>query len=314
MRQTDVYNGGVFAEDYLSMNNGNVYFLDPQNGNDGNSGKSITQAFKTLPYAYSKLTANQHDRLYYIAGPGKCNLTAPFVWAKNFTHFIGCSPPISVANRCRIYADTGLVANPFFTISATGCVFKNLLIQNGAASATTLVNVDMTGARCYFENVQFGGMANSTASAPAQNAGGRSLRLNGAQENLFYRCTIGEDTVQRTTTNTELECIANSGQQAVRNVFDYCIFQCWSSSAGHLFISATATSSVDRYLMLRDCIFHVFGTGMTQAVNWAVGCGGDLLCEYPSMANVTAIQTTTSGNVWVSGGASLFASGTMKAS
>ena len=83
MRQTDVYNGGVFAEDYLSMNNGNVYFLDPQNGNDGNSGKSITQAFKTLPYAYSKLTANQHDRLYYIAGPGKCNLTAPFVWAKN---------------------------------------------------------------------------------------------------------------------------------------------------------------------------------------------------------------------------------------
>ena len=235
---------------------GNVYYLDPTNGSDGYNGLSKTSAFKTLPAAYAALTAGQNDVLVYIAGTSSISLSAAFTWAKNYTHFIGASAPVVVANRSRIFqaaAATGLTS--LFTISATGCIFSNLMIFQGVADATSLVSVNITGNRCYFENVHFAGIGEATQDT----AGAASLQLTGAYECVFRNCAIGLDTVSGGANSTELSVTSNSH----RNHFDKCMFYRYISHASHALVTVAA-GGIDRWLRFTDCLFY------TDSVNRGV--------------------------------------------
>ena len=138
--------------------NAKYYFVDPANGSDNNSGTKPTEALAGLEAAYAKTVANQHDTIFYIAGSSGINLAAAMTWSKNYTHLIGVAAPTRVAQRARIFQTSTLTAaSPLITISATGCIFKNLYIFQGVADATSLINVSVTGGRNYFENVHFAG-------------------------------------------------------------------------------------------------------------------------------------------------------------
>ncbi len=72
---------------------------------------------------------------------------------------------------------------PFFTVSASGCVFQHVQLDAGfTTGAATSIGVLVSGQRNLFKNCHLVGMSDA---ASAQSAGSRSLKLSGAQENLF---------------------------------------------------------------------------------------------------------------------------------
>ncbi len=233
---------------------GNIFFLNPTHpaASDDNDG-SMDAPFSTLAAAYAALTANQNDILYYIAGSSSITLSAALTWAKNYTHFIGVCAPTHIGQRARIFQLSTLTgASPLITISASGCIFKDLYIFQGVADATSLINVQVTGGRNYFENVHFAGGGHATQAID----GGASLALGGTQtceENLFYRCTIGVDTIDAAT---GMMALIFNGTEAHRNEFKECRFRLRAGHTAAGFVElVTTAAAIDRDTLFDDCIF-----------------------------------------------------------
>ena len=121
---------------------GNVYYLDPVNGLDGNTGLLPTSAVQTLAAGYALLTSGNNDVLVLIgngASSGSARITT-FTWAKSACHLIGVCAPSMTSQRARIANPTTsgitITAN-FFTVSGSGCLFQNLSFFVGAGAGQT---------------------------------------------------------------------------------------------------------------------------------------------------------------------------------
>lgn len=227
---------------------GTKYYLDPTNGDDGNSGLDRTDAFATLEAAYAVIPANQNNILVYIAGTSSLTLSAAFTWAKSYTHFIGECAPTITAQRARIFQLATLTgASPLFTVSASGCIFSNLYIFQGVNDNTSLINVSVTGGRNYFDNVHFAGGGHATMAID----GGASLLLNAAEENTFVNCTIGVDTIDAAT---GMMGILFDGE-AHRNVFKNCVVRIRAGNAGAGFVEIVDATGIDRDTIFDNCLF-----------------------------------------------------------
>lgn len=224
------------------------YFVDPANGSDGNDGLTPAHAKATLTAAEDLCVANQNDTVFYIAGSSSLTLSAALTWDKNYTHLIGVCAPTMVAQRARIFQlSTLTAASPLITISASGCIFKNLYIFQGVADATSLINVSVTGGRNYFENVHFAGGGHATQAVD----GGASLQLNGGSENTFVNCTIGVDTI---SAGTGMMGIHFDGE-ASRNIFKNCLVTMYAGHTGATFVEVADGTGIDRYTLFQDCNF-----------------------------------------------------------
>jgi hypothetical protein len=225
---------------------GPEYWLDPVKGNNSNSGESWKAPWKTLEYAESKLKGGINETLYFrpsaatATGAGSANaLSAALTWDKSFTHLVGVAPLGGTGNRCRITAASTLTDAALVTISGLGCVFKNIAINYGVASAAALYAGSVTGSRNYFENVRFAGIMNDTQDA----ADAGSLYITGS-ENEFNKCYIGNTTIGRgTATNTEIYFIGNNVSQ--RNVFNDCSIMCRADATDHTFVKKGDTGNQD---------------------------------------------------------------------
>ncbi|GAI34539.1 unnamed protein product, partial [marine sediment metagenome] len=140
------------------------YFVDARNGSDGNDGLSPDSPLATIIAAEAKMVANRHDTLFIIGTGSAIAMTAALTWDKNYTHMIGITAPTHVAQRARITHEdatyTGL--SPLFNVTATGCIFKNFYCFQGCDDNTSLINWQVSGGRCYFENVHFAGGGHAT--------------------------------------------------------------------------------------------------------------------------------------------------------
>lgn len=260
---------GYLAGSGLSMTRGQQVFLDPTNGDDAADGGTPEAAVATLEEGYDRLVADRHDALIYIAGPSSISLTEEFVWAKNYTHFFGICAPVGSAKRARIFQDgdaTGL--SPLFTISATGCMFRDLYIFQGVADATSLINVEVSGGRNYFENIHFAGGGHATQAVN----GGAALHLNGAEENDFVRCVIGVDTAAQGNGFAGLLVAAAGG--APRNRFWDCLFTLYAGHAGVIHVELLNNSGLDRDLRFTRCDFENLAAQAMDQV-FAVDAGFD---------------------------------------
>lgn len=257
-----VIGGGV-----LFSGTSRAFFLDPTNGNDSQDGTSPAQAVKTLPVAYALLTANRNDTLFYIAGTSSISLSAQLVWAKAYTHFIGVCAPTNVGQRARIFqaaAATGL--SPLINITASGCVFKNLYIFQGVDDATSLIDVQVTGGRNYFENVHFAGSGHATQAVD----GGASLKLDAAEENYFNGCTFGVDTVDA---GTGVSAILFD-TEAHRNEFYNCRVRIRAGNAGAAFVEVADATGIDRDTIFDNCVFlNNSATALTSGFVIPAGMG-----------------------------------------
>jgi hypothetical protein len=247
--------------------NAKYYFVDPANGSDGNSGLSPAEALAGLEAAEDKCVANRHDTIFYIAGSSGDNLAAALTWDKNYTHLIGIAAPTRIAQRARIFqASTLSGASPLLNISATGCIFKNFYIFQGVDDNTSLINVQVSGGRNYFENVHFAGGGHATQAID----GGASLKLDGAEENTFVNCTIGVDTIDAAS---GMMGILFDGE-AHRNIFENCTIRMRAGNGGAGFVEVIDATGIDRDNTFIDCLFlNNSGTDMTSGFVIPAGMG-----------------------------------------
>lgn len=245
----------------------NVYIVDPANGSDNNTGTSFQAPLASIETAYGYCTANQHDVVLYLAGSSGFNLTAALTWSKSYTHLIGWCAPTMTAQRARIFQTSTLTgASPLLTISASGCIFKDFYIFQGVDDATSLINVSVTGGRNYFENVHFAGGGHATQAID----GGASLKLDGAEENTFVKCTIGVDTIDAAT---GMMGILFDGE-AHRNVFKDCIVRMRAGNGGAGFVEVADATGIDRDNTFINCLFlNNSGTDMTSGFVIPAGMG-----------------------------------------
>src|SRR5688572_6846965 len=210
---------------------GSVFFVNPghTNASDGNDGWNPNQPLLTLATAYDKTITNENDVIFYIGMDASLTLTAALTWSKSYTHLVGLCAPVGVAQRSRIFQLSSLTgASPLLTISGSGCIFKNFYIFQGVADATSLINVQLTGSRNYFENLHFAGGRHATQAID----GGASLAIGGTatgSENLFRHCTIGVDTIDAAT---GMMALIFNGTEASRNVFENCTFRMRAGNSG----------------------------------------------------------------------------------
>ena len=234
----------------------NYFFVDARYGSDSNDGRTPDKALATIISAEDRCTANQHDTIFILGTGSAIAMTAALTWDKSYTHLIGITAPSHVAQRARITNEdttyTGL--SPLFNVTATGCIFKNFYSFSGLADNTALINWQVSGGRCYFENVHFAGPGHATCAID----GAAALRLVGSEgEHMFKHCTFGVDTVAAAT---GVRSLAISGGTP-RNWFQDCNFISYASAGGAMFVEWEALSAVDRYMLFDNCSF--INTGAT---------------------------------------------------
>lgn len=260
-------------EKYLVLNGiprgpkSKVYIVDPANGSDLNVGTSFKAPLASIEAAYALCVANQHDVVLYLSGSSGNNLAAAVTWSKNYTHLIGLCAPTRMAQRSRIFQTSTLTgASPLLTISASGCIFKDFYIFQGVDDATSLINVSVTGGRNYFENVHFAGGGHATQAVD----GGASLKLDGAEENTFVKCTIGVDTIDA---GDGMMGILFDGE-AHRNVFENCTVRIRAGNAGAGFVEVADATGIDRDNTFVDCLFlNNSATSLTSGFVIPAGMG-----------------------------------------
>lgn len=282
----------------VALAGGDVFFVDPATGKAGNDGLTPQTAVATITQGYALTTDGRHDIVCYIGGPTSLTESA-ITWAKSYTHLVGVCAEVSVAQRARIFLTPASTSTVFLTISGSGCGFANFYIFHGVASTSSLICAKVTGQRNHFRNVHFAGIGHATGQGDV--AGARSLWVTGS-ECKFVDCTIGVDTIARSTTNAEIEF---SGA-ATRNEFRDCLFLSYADNAGHLFLKAASSADIDRWVLFRDCIFSnavkSAATVMTQAFSVHASVGGYFLLKNCTGVGFTDYETTPSGNVLIDGG------------
>jgi hypothetical protein len=265
----------------LPLTNGNVFFVDPVSGNDGNTG-AADSPLATLYIAHYKCTAGNND-VVVLVGNGAASGTARLSlanarvadpaatagtlnWTKDATHLVGMCSPTRVGQRARLAPPTGTYtmatfgSGNFVVVSGAGCIFANLSVFAGfSTGGVNCIAWTDNGQRNYYSNVNFFGAADAASAA---NTGSRSLKVGsaGGGEHTFVGCTIGGDTVTRSVANASLEFAGATP----RNTFIDCLFPVYASNAGVLSILGTGAGCMDRWQYFKMCKFiNGMGSGAT---------------------------------------------------
>jgi hypothetical protein len=276
---------------------GHVYFVKPASGSDTASGKSPAQALKTLARAQALATANENDIVYLMSEGNAASLCTDYQsttldWAKDGVHLIGINSGGMVSPRSRIAwlsSAPSPAPAPLFTVSADNCRIEGIQVFSGINDADLSFCTNVTGERNTFKNCHFAGIGHATNDF----AGAYSLKLAGADENLFEDCVIGLDTVARgTAANSEILFT----DQATRNIFRNCIITTFAEAATHQFIIAAA-SSLDRWVLFENCAFinsiQSTAVAMTEALDLAATAGGMVLLRNCTIVGATDWEAST---------------------
>lgn len=245
----------LFVAPYRSSS-GTNYF----GSSDSNPG-TFNRPLKTISEAYDRCLGNRGEVIYVMADTNSAadctdDLSATLTWSKNGVHLIGLTAPSMVSQRARInQLSTATGVSPMVNVTGNNCVFANLQFFQGVADATSLINVQVTGQRNYFDNVHFAGVGNATMSA----AGCCSLKLNGGAENVFRHCVIGVDTATMDGDGTNLICDTD----ATRNLFEDCLFQAYIDNTGACHVTIADATGIDRWLWFKNCQFISESTNKT---------------------------------------------------
>lgn len=299
--------GGVQVGMDAMISPGKRFYCDP-GGLCPPEIKNSGNWYSTITAAYAATVAGRGDIVYLVGGPDASGstsmtvrLTETLVWAKANTHLIGLAAPTAVGGRARITGpSTGGTFSPLISITASGCRFENITVFDDYTVDPVAVKV--SGSRNYFNNFNMQGMGAATG---ADDAAGASLWIAGGQENTFDTCTIGLDTVPRSTTNGEILFTS----AATRNVFRDCDIVSYSDNAGHLWVKASGSGDLDRYTNFIRCRFHnaptgiASGTTMTQGMNIHSSAGGYVLLDNCMMIGATDWAAADNGNVFISNAA-----------
>jgi hypothetical protein len=233
-----------------------TYLVDPVNGSDSNPGTNLEQPLLTLAAAEDLCVSGQNDAVL-LEGCGTANnLTANLAWDKSYTHLIGLTGNLpGVGQRARITSAATAAITEMLTLSGSGCIFRNLNIQNECSADADSGAMTISGMRNELTNCFISGMLHAT---PAARAAAYSLTLSGP-ENFFNRCAIGVQTINRSAANAELII---DGSNVKRNHFVKCQFLSQSVTAGKVLVRIKSTAIVWSQIF-EDCAW----------LNWSSAAG-----------------------------------------
>lgn len=288
---------------------GVTYYVNSTIGNDGVSNNGLNPFFPlaTINRAIVLETAallakslSTVGRGSVIAFWGTVRLTDTLVWALPGTTLLGLCAPLRRGKRARISSTGSTAFSPMISVTGAGNQFANFGTFYGfdSASNNAICWQDTGGRNCY-DNVEFLGFGNNTASTGTANiTGARALKMSGSTgESTFVDCVFGVDTTDRNATNYTLEIAGGSP----RNYFQNCDFEARLGSSGtaasHVLIGS---GGIDRYVNFVQCRFHNFSSNaMAQCLNVNASAGGavcldqctiNYLITAWSTASVTLVQ------------------------
>lgn len=266
---------------------GKEYYVWPGVGSDTSDGLTPATALATIKKAHDKTTAEKHDTVYVIASDTADEPVTAITWDHDMTHLIGLSPNHpGIGQRARIKGTStnAIGVGGVLTVSARGCVIKNIQIQNetGAASGGVVVS----GPYNYFENVFFNGMNDASS---ANKATSFCLSVTAA-ENYFKNCTIGS---VQTVGTAGFPLLISTGAQ----LFEDCLIQRYSQTTGAFLVQLVAGTAGMSLLRFKNCVFYC------QTVNWAAGITdvfnvAQTGSHYVLLQGCTAIGGTGAGISW----------------
>ena len=284
---------------------GNIVYLDPHYGYDGNDGSLPTKAVQTLARGYALLRDGRNDVLVLMQDgttTATARLSSGFTWAKNAAHLIGTGPLTYFSQRSRIAPTSGITAFAnFFTLSGSGCLFEGIQWFHGFGTGTTSqICMTISGNRNVFQSCHLAGMGDD---ASAQSAGSRSIKFSAGSENVFRNCGVGVDTVTRTQANASVEFASG----ATRNVFEECVFPFMGSAAGVLGVIVSAAAGSDRFQLFDRCKFinaiKSTSTQMTALSTLAASMGGMHVYKDCTLVGITEFgsDATSLAQIYVDG-------------
>jgi hypothetical protein len=276
-----------------------VYFVDPANGSDGNLGLSPDKALNTVSAAYAKTIDKSGDTIYLLNDgntTGSSVESATITWSNDNVHLVGLCAPTLLSQRSRIVWQGADVVTPLINVTGNGNLFSNVsIIEETTENAVASVGVRVSGQRNVFHNVAIMSMVNTNTGDEADSS---CLLLSGGSENTFRGCYIGVDTSARSASNASVECES----AATRNAFYDCFFAMFADAASPVFLEASTSSDIDRWLLFERCKFINPDTitacsTITQAFNVKLGSdlGGVVLvfdCFFNGMSNIVSADNT----------------------
>jgi len=132
------------------------------------------------------------------------------------------------------------------------------------------VLVEITSDYNTFNNVHFQGIGDDTAG---DDTAARSLLLTASEENEFYNCTVGLDTITRSAANANLELTGS----CARNKFISCDFPIYADAATPVFVKADTGNAYERFLTFENCYFNnpVDGSSTAMTVGMDLSATGN---------------------------------------
>ena len=236
-----------------------LFIVDPQHGDDNNSGETFEAPLLTLEAAEDLCTSNHNDAVLLVGGPTGNALGAALAWDKAYTHLIGLSADIpGVGQRCRVTGSSALDLLYLIDFQASGCIVKNIQFQNAYDSTAAHGAVKVTGDRTYFENCFFFGMLGNVT-----HTGTYDVTIT-SEENVFKRCTFGTHTMANGVANSRVLISGTSGGK--ENKFIQCEFFNWSTVTTTAMVRiASSVTTEGLVVQFEDCLFDNLLGGATMA-------------------------------------------------
>lgn len=244
----------------VGLAGGDVFFVNGT-GLGAASGKSPSDALKTVAQGYGKTVSNNNDVVILVGDSSGAQIDAStssgVTWSNNYTHMIGACAPVAYGKRARIFHNFN--ASPIWTISGSGCSFENFYFSHGRGSTTNKIGILLSGDYNYFGNVHFAGPQHATDGNQTTYS---TVTLNGAASTTFEKCVFGSDTTARGNGATSLTFAGTDtvGQTWLRG----CEFVARSSNAGATHIEVGSAVGL---IMMDQGIFINEGTTIDQAID-----------------------------------------------
>lgn len=285
---------------------GPIYFVNNTIGNDadGNDGfnpyaplKTPDRALELESTALSRAGLSSVGRNATVAFWGTLPRTSTLTWNLPGTHLLGLCAPMLRGKRARISVSGSTGFNKLVAVTAAGCRFANFGTFYGwADSSTSLLCWSDEAGRSSYDNVEFLGFGDNTASTGSANlTGSRAFKYSGVGETTWNSCVFGVDTTDRNATNYTVEITGGAPRLSFIDSVWEARLGASGGSSSHLLIGS---GGIDRYVDIVRGRFHNFSsTAMAQVLNISVSAGGTVVLDQCTSAGGTAWQTSPTANV-----------------
>jgi hypothetical protein len=290
---------------------GDVYYVDPTNGDDDYDGLTEDRAFATLAAAYDATTSNQDDFIVLSAYAAHA-VTEMLDVSKNRIHFLsgGHRPgSIGMGARSRVTMGVTTAATDLAVMKNTGVgnTFQGLKFDSSNTKDESLYSVVEAGEYSIYEGCEFYKSTDLDETAAAEVA-------NNGDSAQWVNCTFGS-TVNivaddKIRPNMLLTGGIVSGKKCRDNVIQDCLFLVKAAGTEAVRIYGANATDVERMLLVKNSTFLSNTLGAATPAH-AVGFGaaqtqGTVLLQDCASVDHTVMAEASVG-IYVAGAVPTFA-------